>query len=184
MSNKGLNSHPSADTANYTPHSLSPPPSRGEEVFLYCPPHSSPQSHPTDRLLLLPAADGWHSPGVWHLAMAIFVTKRPPSLWSGTQLSQPGPHQASPPTRLLRFLVSPTVQNVSTSPPTLRLQICCRMYVGCCCCLLVVVFLCLFFFPVKPVLNMLSLITKHQSAARLPHVAVHDSEPIAPSDVR
>lgn len=152
MSNKGLNSHPSADTANYTPHSLSPHRVGGRDLGRRCSttahPPSSPQSHPTDRLLLFPAADGWHSPGLWHLAMAIFVTKRPPSLWSGTQLSQPGPNQASPPTRLLRFLVSPTVQNVPTSPPTLRLQICCRMYVGCCCCCWLWCF-----FPVKPVLS-------------------------------
>lgn len=103
MSNKRLNSHPSADTANYTPHSLSPSPTWGEGswegVFIYShPPPPTPLDWPSTavpghRRLAQPGAASPDWP--WHLAMAIFVTKAPPAYGVGHNCHNLDPTRSS-----------------------------------------------------------------------------------------
>lgn len=99
------------------------------------PPHCLPPPRPPDRLHLL-RAWGWHGrrlverfldrPALAHRAGHLCY-KTPPSLWSGTRLSQPGPAKLLW-IALLCYLVSPTGSPgpaaTATSSPYLKPLIC------------------------------------------------------------
>lgn len=144
MSNKGLNSHPSADTANYTPPFAAVLTEwggeggggwGGEGVFLSSHPPPPPAStRLTVSCCSRPPRPGtargcFHRPALAPRAGQLCYKKAPRLMeWDTTVTTWTRP--ALLPTRLLRFLVSPMAQNLPTSPPTLGLEICCCDNVG------------------------------------------------------